>query len=256
VSRTLARAFGVCWELSYNYCRRGAAIVRVKICGITNWTDAKLAVDAGADALGFNFVPSSPRVVTPADAWDIIRRLPPLVTAVGVFVNWPPDVVAALANALQLGSVQLHGAESSREVGILAKSFRVIKAFAVGPGFRVTKLKPYREASAFLLDGFSAGMHGGTGHKADWQVAAQANRFGNLILAGGITPENVAEAIAQVRPFAVDVASGVESSPRKKDARALRALMLEVQSANGRESDTKKVNKTGSKSRSENGSAG
>ena len=114
---------------------RGAAIVRVKICGVTNWPDAKLAVDLGADALGFNFYPPSPRSVSPAAAWDIIRRLPPMVTAVGVFVNWPAEVVAALAGALQLGAVQLHGDEPPSEAAALAGAFRVIKAFAVTPKF-------------------------------------------------------------------------------------------------------------------------
>ena len=212
---------------------RGAEIVRVKICGITNWADAKLAIDLGADALGFNFVPSSPRVITPADAWDIIRRLPPLVTAVGVFVNWPADVVAALATSLQLGAVQLHGSEKPEDVRALAGTFRVIKAFGTRRGFRVGSLRQYGAASAFLIDGVRAGMQGGTGRKADWRVARQASQYGRLILAGGITPKNVRRAIADVQPFAVDVASGVESSPRKKDPRALRVLMSEVAAANG-----------------------
>jgi len=191
-------------------------------------------MDLGADALGFNFVPSSPRVVTPAAAWEIIRRLPPLVTLVGVFVNWPADVVAALASALQLGCVQLHGSESPDEVQTLARAFRVIKAFPVRPGFRIATLKKYSAASALLLDGFRAGVHGGTGRTADWSVARRANGYGRVILAGGITPKNVVQAISEARPFAVDVASGVESAPRKKDPGALRALMQQIQSANGK----------------------
>src|SRR5258706_5172904 len=107
---------------------------RVKICGITNWADARLAVDLGADALGFNFYPASPRSVSPAAAWEILRRLPPMVACVGVFVNWPADVVATLARALRLDAVQLHGNEPAREARELAASFRVIKAFAVRPG--------------------------------------------------------------------------------------------------------------------------
>jgi phosphoribosylanthranilate isomerase len=207
-------------------------IVRVKICGITNWTDAKLAVDLGADALGFNFYPLSPRGVTPAKAWDIIRRLPPGVAAVGVFVNWPADVVKALARAVQLTAVQLHGAEPPQEVRELGDDFRVIKAFAARPEFRLATLKRYTQASAFLLDGFRAGLHGGTGRTIDWRLGRQANAYGRVILAGGINPENVARAIDEARPFAVDVASGVETRPGKKDARALRALMREVESAN------------------------
>jgi phosphoribosylanthranilate isomerase len=208
------------------------SIVRVKICGVTNWADAKLAVDLGADALGFNFHAPSPRAVTPAQAWDIIRRLPPMVTAVGVFVNWPARAVAALARALRLGAVQLHGDETPREVRELSGAFRVIKAFPVPAGFRLAMLVPYSAASALLLDGFKGGLYGGTGRTADWELARRARRYGRVILAGGIRPENVAEAIARAQPYAVDVASGVESRPGKKDARALRELMREVEAAN------------------------
>jgi phosphoribosylanthranilate isomerase len=169
--------------------------------------------------------------VSPAGAWAIIKRLPPMVAAVGVFVDWPASVVAALAQALRLDAVQLHGAESPEEVRALSKTFRTIKAFAVRPGFRAATLGRYGAASAFLLDGFSDGLHGGTGRTADWRVAREASRYGNVILAGGIKPENVAEAIAQARPFAVDVASGVESRPGKKDAGALRALFRAVEAA-------------------------
>ncbi len=111
--------------------------VRVKICGVTNWADARLAVDLGADALGFNFYPPSPRSVSPGRAWEIIRRLPPAVSVVGVFVNWPAEAVAALARALHLGAVQLHGDETVEEVRALAERFSVIKAFGVRPGFRL-----------------------------------------------------------------------------------------------------------------------
>jgi phosphoribosylanthranilate isomerase len=209
-----------------------ATIVRVKICGVTNWADARLAVDLGADALGFNFHPPSPRSVTPAQAWEMIRRLPPMVTAVGVFVNWPAQVVAALARALRLGAVQLHGDESPREVRELTGAFCVIKAFPAPPGFRLAALAPYASASALLLDGFKYGLRGGTGRTADWDLARRARKYGRVILAGGIRPENVAQAIAQARPYAVDVAGGVESRPGKKDARALRDLMREVEAAN------------------------
>lgn len=189
-------------------------------------------MDLGADALGFNFFPQSPRVVTPAGAWAIVRRLPPMVAAVGVFVNWPADVVGELAGALRLDAVQLHGRERPEEVRELAKRFRVIKAFSVRPGFRLATLGRYRAASAFLLDGFRGGLYGGTGRTVDWRLARKASRYGRVILAGGIGPGNVARAIAEARPYAVDVASGVESRPGKKDAGALRALMREVAAAN------------------------
>jgi phosphoribosylanthranilate isomerase len=209
-------------------------MVRVKICGITNWADAKLAVDLGADALGFNFHAASPRAVSPAQAWEIARRMPPMVTAVGVFVNWPAPAVAALARALRLDAVQLHGEESPREVRELAGALRVIKAFRMSPGFRVAALAPYGAASALLLDGFEAGAYGGTGRTADWGLARRARKYGRVILAGGIRPGNVAQAIEQAGPYAVDVASGVEARPGKKDPRAMRELMREVEAANRR----------------------
>src|SRR6266849_3540693 len=135
---------------------------RVKICGITSWDDARLSVDLGASALGFNFYPPSPRAISPADAWGIIRRLPPFVEAVGVFVNWPTLVVDAMARALRLSSVQLHGAERPGEVKELNRKHRVIKAVQVNRGFRIASLARYRAADAILLDGFARGLHGGT----------------------------------------------------------------------------------------------
>ncbi len=207
-------------------------MVRVKICGITSWGDAKLAVDAGAHALGFNFYPRSPRSVTPAQAWAMIRRLPPYVEAAGVFVNWSFDAVDALARAVHLHSVQLHGDETPGDVAKLARARPVIKAFRVGKGFRPAALARYRAAAAFLLDGFNARLRGGTGQKFDWTVARKAQRYGQIILAGGLTPENVLEAITEVEPFAVDVCSGVESRPGRKDPELLRNLMRSVDLAN------------------------
>src|ERR1700686_5167281 len=206
---------------------------RVKICGITTWHDARLSVDLGASALGFNFYPSSPRAISPADAWDIIRRLPPFVEAVGVFVDWPPLVVDALARALRLGSVQLHGGETPKEVVELARRHRVIKAVQVGRGFRVASLSRYRLADGLLLDGFTRDLHGGTGRTLDWKLARDARRYGRIILAGGLTPENIAEAIRAAEPYAVDVASGVEGRPGRKDPARLRALFAAVETARG-----------------------
>jgi phosphoribosylanthranilate isomerase len=204
---------------------------RVKICGITAWEDARLCVDLGASALGFNFYPHSPRAISPADAWSIIRRLPPFVEAVGVFVNWPSRAVDALAQALRLGVVQLHGSESPAEMTELGRRRRIIKAIAVKPGFRPASLARYRAADAILLDGFARGLHGGTGRVADWKLARDASRYARIVLAGGLTPENVGGAIRAARPFAVDVASGVESRPGRKDAGKLRALFAAVESA-------------------------
>jgi len=204
---------------------------RVKICGITAWDDARLSIDLGASALGFNFYPSSPRAISPADAWKIIRRLPPFVEAVGVFVNWPPLVVDALARALRLHTVQLHGGESLEEVAAVGHSHRVIKAVKVGPGFRLASLSQYRRADAILLDGFARGLHGGTGRTLDWNLARAARRYGRIVLAGGLTPENIAEAIRVVQPYAVDVCSGVEARPGRKDHARLRALFSAIEHA-------------------------
>ena len=201
---------------------------RVKICGITTWDDARLSIDLGASALGFNFYPLSPRAISPADAWSIIRRLPPFVEAVGVFVNWEPQVVEAVAQAVRLGSVQLHGAESPGEVAELARNRRVIKAIRVKRGFRVASLAQYRAADAILLDGFAPGLHGGTGRTLDWKLSRVARRYGRIILAGGLTPENIAEAIRVAEPYAVDVASGVEGRPGRKDPARLRAFFAAV----------------------------
>ncbi len=209
-------------------------MVRVKICGITNWADAKLAIDAGADALGFNFYPPSPRCVAPAEAWGIIRRLPPFVEAVGVFVNWSFVAVDAIARAVRLGTVQLHGDESPAEVAELAGAHPVIKAFHVRRGFCPSILARYRSADAFLLDGFDWGRRGGTGKQFDWGIARRAKRYGRIVLAGGLTPENVARAVRDVVPFAIDVCSGIEAEPGRKDPGRLRELMREVEIA-GRE---------------------
>jgi phosphoribosylanthranilate isomerase len=206
---------------------------RVKICGITAWDDARLSIDLGASALGFNFYPSSPRAISPADAWKIMRRLPPFVEAVGVFVNWPPLVVDALARALRLQTVQLHGGESPEDVVAMAQSHRVIKAVKVGPGFRLENLSRYRRADAILLDGFAHGLHGGTGRTLDWNLARAARRYGRIILAGGLTPKNIAEAIRVAQPYAVDVCSGVESRPGQKDPALLRALFTAIEGARG-----------------------
>jgi phosphoribosylanthranilate isomerase len=203
---------------------------RVKICGITTWDDARLSIDLGASALGFNFYPPSPRSISPAEAWSIIRRLPPFVEAVGVFVNWPPLVVDAMARAVRLGAVQLHGAESPGEVAELGRKRRVIKAVTVKRGFRPASLRKYR-VDAILLDGFARGLHGGTGRTLDWTLARAAGRHARIILAGGLTPENVAEAIRAAEPYAVDVASGVEARPGRKDHAKLRALFAAVESA-------------------------
>lgn len=209
-------------------------MVKVKICGITNWRDAKLAIDAGADLLGFNFYPPSPRFISPSEARSIIRRVPSRVQAVGVFVNESASDVADWAALMGLDSVQLHGEEPPELAAALSRLFPVLKAFRVRPGFRLSALARYRAAArhgGFLLDSFSSRARGGTGRTFDWTLARRARRYGRVFLAGGLTPENVAHAIRAARPFALDVCSGVEASPGKKDPRRVRALMDAVHAA-------------------------
>jgi phosphoribosylanthranilate isomerase len=204
-------------------------MVRVKICGITNWTDARLAVTAGADALGFNFYRKSPRYIAPDEARLIATRLPRRVLLVGVFVNASPEDVLRAARNVDLNLVQLHGEESPSDVEELSGSFPVVKAFRVRNGFGGERLKRYRGAAAFLLDGFDAKRRGGTGKTFDWSVAKKAKKYGAIIIAGGLTPENIASAIRQTKPFGVDICSGVESRPGRKDPERLDALMHEVE---------------------------
>ena len=208
-------------------------MVRVKICGITNLADAKAAVDLGTDALGFNFYEKSVRNISPADAYKIIRALPEGMEAAGVFVNWSAEAVIALARAVDLDTLQLHGDETAATAREAAKYFDVTKAMRVGKGFRLASLRPFQPSvRAFLFDACTKDQYGGTGHRTDWAIARRAAKKHRIILAGGLTPENVAEAILYVRPYAVDVASGVESRPGKKDRAKLRAFISEVARAN------------------------
>jgi|SRR5882724_375974 len=211
-------------------------ITRVKICGITRLEDARLAIELGADALGCNFYEKSPRCVAPAEAWKILRKLPALVSTVGVFVNWDSASIIALAKSLRLSAVQLHGDESAAVTAECARHFPVIKAFRTGSKFQFTQFRAHNSASSFLLDAVisdsSSKKFGGTGRIADWKIAECAAAKFPILLAGGLTPENIAKAILTVRPYAVDVASGVESSPGKKDPAKLRAFFAEVTHAN------------------------
>lgn len=200
-------------------------MARVKVCGITNLDDARLCVEAGAYALGFNFYPKSPRYLSPLAATEIIRQLPEGVFAVGVFVN-EPDSVAIKAKAKLAGihAVQLHGEESPAFCNSLNDLY-IIKALRVGDDFHPAEAARF-ETDAILLDGFKAGMYGGTGQAFDWTVAALTREFvGKLFLAGGLNATNVGRAIRTVQPYAVDVCSGVESSPGRKDPVKLRAFM-------------------------------
>jgi len=203
-------------------------MVRVKICGVTRAEDAKLIAELGAHAIGLNFYEQSPRCVTPFAAAELVRRLPPFIAAIGVFVNWTEAPILALCKALRLSAVQLHGEETPQVVERVARHLPVIKAIRQGQGTATSDFSRYRAVSAFLLDSPVSGHYGGTGTTGNWHLARTAAQSHRIILAGGLTPENVAEAIRIVRPYAVDVASGVEARPGKKDPAKLRAFFDEV----------------------------
>lgn len=203
-------------------------MVRIKICGITKVEDIKLVAELGVHAVGLNFHEQSPRCITPFAAAELVRRLPPFIAAIGVFVNWTEAPILALCKALRLSAVQLHGDEAPQVVEHVARHLPVIKALRQGQGNSAPDFSRYRAASAFLLDSALTGQYGGTGTVGNWHLARAAAQSHRLILAGGLTPENVAEAIRIVRPYAVDVASGVEARPGKKDPAKLRAFFDEV----------------------------
>jgi phosphoribosylanthranilate isomerase len=205
---------------------RGFMSVKVKICGITNAPDALAAVEAGADVLGFMFYDQSPRHVSLAAATDIIRRLPPFVVKAGVFVNAPADLVLRAIGDCSLNLLQFHGDETPEycvQFGLMSmKAFRIRNAGSL-------KALPDFPTDAWLLDAFVADKLGGAGEKFNWDLAVEAKKFGRpIFLAGGLTPGNVAEAVHRVKPFGVDVSSGVESSPGRKDHGKLRAFIQAV----------------------------
>ncbi len=174
-----------------------------------------MAVEAGADALGFVFFQGSTRNISPEQAVDVIRCLPPFVQTVGLFVNEELATVNSIADQCGLDIVQLHGEEAPDYCAAVKR--RVIKAFRVKDASVLDELANYPVA-ACLLDAWSPVARGGTGTTFNWEIAARAALLHRIILAGGLTPDNVAEAVARVNPYAVDVSSGVESAPRKKDA--------------------------------------
>jgi phosphoribosylanthranilate isomerase len=196
-------------------------MVRIKICGITNLEDALLAAELGADALGFIFYAKSPRSVAPEAAREIIRQLPPFIVTVGVLVNEEAAAVRDLAARLGLDWVQCHGQESPEYCRSLGR--RVLKAFRIQNEGSLKELASYQGAAqAFLLDTYKKGQVGGTGEIFDWDLARKAQAYGPIVLAGGLTAANVAQAIEVAQPQAVDVASGVEAAPGKKDLEKLR----------------------------------
>ncbi len=208
-------------------------MVLVKICGITNLEDALAAVGAGANALGFNFYRGSARHLDPAAARLIIEQLPPTVLSVGVFVNEEsPDRVARIADEARVGAVQLHGDESHEYCRALKDRF-VIKALRVSSDFMPESVAEY-EAGAIMLDAFDRTARGGTGRIFDWSLARRSRELApKLFLAGGLSPENVADAIKAVGPYAVDACSALEYRPGHKDARRVRAFVSAVRESAG-----------------------
>ncbi len=206
-------------------------MVHVKICGITSAADAQAAIEAGANLLGFNFYAKSPRHISEDLAAGIRSGLPKRVKVVGIFVNRLPADVITLRSSVGLDAVQLHGDESPESVAEIAPVVPVIKAFRVEPEFPITTLDEYSRAFAFLFDAAHTDQYGGTGRTTDWDVARRASLKHRIILAGGLKVENVAAAVRIVRPYGIDVASGVESSPGKKDHGLLREFIKEVRRA-------------------------
>lgn len=210
--------------------RESESKVRVKVCGIANLEDALMCVRAGVDMLGFNFFPGSPRYIAPGNARRIVEQLPPEILSVGIFVNEDVEQVARIAELTSVGAVQLHGDETPEYCHALNDRF-VIKALRVGKDFKPEEVAKY-ETAAVLLDAFSSTSPGGTGQRFDWSLARETARFvSKLILAGGLTPENIAEALAVVQPFAVDVCSSLESAPGKKSEERVRAFITSVREA-------------------------
>lgn len=202
--------------------------IKVKICGITNAADALAAAEAGADMLGFVFHEQSLRSITPSAASGITRRLPPSIVKAGVFFNAPPELVFQAISECGLNLLQFHGEEPPEycmQFGLMS-----VKAFRVRNAESLEHLLDYG-TDAWLLDAYAPGMPGGTGATFNWDLAIEAQRWGRpIFLAGGLTPSNVAEAVRRVQPYAVDVSSGVEAEPGRKDHAQIEAFIRAVKS--------------------------
>ncbi len=202
--------------------------VKVKICGITNFADAMAAVEAGADALGFVFYDQSPRSVSVEAAAILIRQLPPFIMKVGVFVNAPEDLVVSAIRECGLNLLQFHGEESPEyclQFGLMS-----MKAFRIRDATSLQALLDYH-TDAWLLDAYAPDKPGGTGETFNWDLALEAQGWGRpIFLAGGLTPENVAEAVRRAQPYGVDVSSGVEAAPGRKDPDKVKAFIQAAKS--------------------------
>ena len=204
---------------------------KIKICGITNYADAKAALDLGVDALGFNFYPGSPRFVDPETAKGIIEQLPRTIWLTGVFVNAEPAEVLSIAQNARLDTLQFHGDEDAAYLQKF-RGWRVLKALRFAGTFSLQEVMSYAAAADYLLfDKYDPAHFGGTGGEIQAELLAKLGDYELLaraFIAGGLTPENVAARVAAYRPFGVDVASGVESTPGKKDPAKLRAFVAAV----------------------------
>lgn len=204
-------------------------MLKIKICGITNPEDAIAAVESGADALGFVFYPKSPRVITPETARSIISILPPFIVTVGVFVDEATETIEKTAAYAGLGAIQLHGSEPPESCSLNRK---VIKALRVKDLSDLEVLTSYKTASAYLLDTYSPHAFGGTGHVFNWEIALEAKKYGRIILAGGLDPDNIEEAVEMVQPYGIDVSSGVEGPVKgKKDHKKLKLFIERARKA-------------------------
>jgi len=198
-------------------------MVKVKICGITNVDDAMAAVDFGADALGFVFYRGSPRYISPDDAAEIARKLPPFITSIGVFVDEKTEEIEKIIASTGIDIIQLHGEETP---DMCRFSRRIIKAIRVKSLESLDSLVNYKDrVSAFVLDTFAPDIVGGTGLIFNWDIAEYAKQFGRIILAGGLNPDNISEAVRRVRPYGVDVSSGIELKKGKKDHNKLKLFI-------------------------------
>jgi phosphoribosylanthranilate isomerase len=212
--------------------------MKVKICGITSLDDARAAIAAGADLLGFNFYPRSPRYIAPEKAREIAAQLRsnrPRPLLVGVFVNSPSEEVRSILEITQIDLAQLHGAEPVNVLEQLnGRGFKALRPTSEREAvIDAARFAPYGpHAPVMLIDAYRKDLYGGTGITADWTIAARLAQQYPILLAGGLTPENVAEAVRQVRPWGVDVASGVEVSPGKKDAAKMRAFVERCRGVN------------------------
>ncbi len=212
-------------------------MTKVKICGITNYDDAMYSVTLGADFLGFNFYPKSKRKVSIETAKEIISKLPDVYTPVGVFVDEEIERIIEIAKICSLKIVQLHGRESPEycqnlNSKLLPLNIQIIKSFRIKSDGTLKYIARYKDiVNYFLLDTYVSGVEGGTGETFNWDVAVEAKKYNiPIFLAGGLTPENVKDAVLKVQPYAVDVASGVERLPRRKDYNKLKDFIVNTKS--------------------------